>query len=66
MSNGKVIDITFDEKGNPTIETSGFSGGECLQATLAVEAALGAKTSDRKKQEFHNVAGQAQRQRAGR
>ena len=42
----KTITVTFND-GKATIETSGFVGKECLAATLALEQALGATTSDR-------------------
>lgn len=42
----KTITVTFDA-GKATIETSGFVGKECLAATMALEKALGATTSDR-------------------
>jgi len=41
----KTITVTFAD-GKATIQTSGFAGKECLAATLALEQALGAKTSD--------------------
>lgn len=62
----KTIDITFDAKGNPRIETSGFQGGECLQATLAVERALGSKVSDTKKAEHNQMPQAGTRLKAGR
>lgn len=49
----KTIDVNIDPNGNPTIETSGFSGGECATETAALEKALGAKTKDTKTPEFY-------------
>jgi hypothetical protein len=48
----KQIDVLIDESGNPTIETSGFTGGECAAETAALEKALGAKTRDTKTPEY--------------
>lgn len=48
----KTITVTFD-KGEATVETKGFTGGDCLKATLELEDALGGKTADRKTAEFH-------------
>jgi hypothetical protein len=48
----KQIDVIIDETGNPTIHTSGFTGGECAKETAALEKALGAKTKDTKTPEF--------------
>lgn len=42
----KTIQITISPKGETKIETSGFSGSSCQDATRALEAALGAKTSE--------------------
>ena len=48
----KTIDVIIDDKGNPTIETSGFTGGECATETAALERALGAKVKDTKTPEY--------------
>lgn len=58
----KQIEVTFDENGDPKVETSGFKGGECLKATADLEAALGNKVKDTKKAEFQQL-GQQQQQR---
>jgi hypothetical protein len=42
----KTIQITISPKGETKIETQGFTGSSCQDATRALEAALGAKTSD--------------------
>lgn len=36
----KTITISFDESGNPTIETSGFEGKSCKTETDALERFL--------------------------
>ena len=41
----KEIIVTISN-GQAEVRTSGFAGAECLKATLAIEKALGAKTSD--------------------
>ena len=38
----KSINVTFDNDGNSTIETTGFTGTACLKETAALEQALGA------------------------
>ncbi len=48
----KRIEVLIDETGNPTIQTSGFTGGECARETAALEKALGAKTKDTKTPEW--------------
>jgi hypothetical protein len=42
----KTIQITISPKGETKIETTGFSGSSCQDATRALEAALGATTSE--------------------
>ena len=43
----KTIEITVDAQGRVTVETRGFAGGSCREASRFVEEALGARTSDR-------------------
>jgi hypothetical protein len=52
----RVIEVTVSPKGETTIQTRGFSGGECLQASKFLEQALGASTADRKTPEFFQSA----------
>lgn len=42
----KSINVTFDNDGNSTIETTGFTGTACLKETAALEQALGNKTKN--------------------
>jgi hypothetical protein len=42
----KTIEIVVSPKGESKIETKGFSGAGCQEATRAMEQALGAKTSE--------------------
>jgi hypothetical protein len=46
------IEITIDTKGNSQVETKGFSGSECLEASKFVEQALGKQTGTRTTAEF--------------
>ncbi len=43
----KIIEIIVDRDGHTTVETKGFTGSECRQASRFVEEALGVITSDR-------------------
>lgn len=51
----KVIEVDVDEKGNVKTEASGFSGKECLKATLDIEQALGVVSKRTTKAEMHQV-----------
>jgi hypothetical protein len=60
----KTIKITVDPKGQTKIETKGFSGGECREASRFVEQALGTRSAETLTAEFHQgqQAGQELRQ----
>jgi len=49
----KVIEIIVSPKGETTVQTSGFVGGECREASKFVEQALGQRTGERLTGEFH-------------
>ena len=58
----KRIEITVDSKGESTVETKGFAGSECIEASKFVEAALGKQTAQRTTPEFfHATTSQVQR-----
>ena len=42
----KIIEIVVSPKGEVKLETKGFSGSGCQEATRALEAALGTKTDE--------------------
>lgn len=55
--------ITVDIKdGKSVIETKGFSGKACVDATAELERAMGAVETERKTPEFHTKHQQAQSQ----
>ena len=49
----KTIEITVDSKGQTRVETRGFSGGECREASRFIERALGRPTDEKLTAEFH-------------
>ena len=49
----KTIEITVDPKGRAKVETKGFTGGECREASRFVEEALGARASERPTAEYY-------------
>ena len=51
--NLKTVTVTVDENGTAQVETDGFTGAECLEATKELERSLGLKTSDRKTSEYN-------------
>jgi hypothetical protein len=56
----KTIEITVDPRGQAKVETKGFSGGECREASRFVEQALGTRSAETLTAEFHQ--GQQARQ----
>ena len=51
----KTIEITVDRDGRVTVETRGFAGGSCREASRFVEEALGARSSERLTAEFYRA-----------
>jgi hypothetical protein len=49
----RIIEITVDTKGQSKVETRGFTGGECREASKFIEQALGRSTSETLTAEFH-------------
>ena len=49
----KTIEITIDKAGNTKVETKGFEGSSCREASRFVEVALGRRTAEQLKPEFH-------------
>ncbi len=60
----KTIEITVSPGGQTKVETRGFTGGECREASRFVEQALGRRTAETLTAEFHQgqQAGQELRQ----
>jgi hypothetical protein len=49
----KTIEITIGPKGETTVQTKGFSGPECRDASRFVEQALGQRTAEQLTGEFY-------------
>ncbi len=49
----KTIEITVDTKGQSRVETRGFTGGECRDASKFIEQALGQRTDEKLTSEFY-------------
>jgi hypothetical protein len=47
--------ITISPTGETIVETSGYRGKGCVEATKQLEKALGIVSSDRKTSEFHQA-----------
>ena len=49
----KIIEVTVSPKGETTIQTKGFTGEQCRDATRSLEAALGLRTREQLTGEYH-------------
>jgi hypothetical protein len=49
----RIIEITIDTKGQSKVETRGFTGGECREASKFIEQALGQRTDEKLTTEFY-------------
>jgi Protein of unknown function (DUF2997) len=52
----QIIEVTVSPKGETTVQTKGFAGGTCIQASKWLEQALGITTADSKTAEFYEPA----------
>ncbi len=60
----KTIEIIVTAKGETSVQTKGFTGSSCRDASKFIEQALGQKTSETLTAEFHQTAAVEQRQTA--
>jgi len=52
----KTIEIVIAPNGQSTVETKGFVGSECRDASRFIEQAIGQQTHEIRKSEFHQTA----------
>ena len=51
----KVIEIIVSPKGETSVQTKGFAGGTCREASKFIEESLGERTGERLTAEFHQT-----------
>jgi hypothetical protein len=56
----KIIEIIVSPQGETSIQTKGFAGSECRQASEFIEKALGQRTGEQLTAEFHQQVVQQQ------
>ncbi len=49
----RIIEVIVSPTGETTVQTKGYAGADCLQASLFLEQALGVKTGDKPTPEFY-------------
>jgi len=52
----KIIEIVVDRAGHATVQTKGFVGSSCQEASRFIEQALGNKIAEQRTTEFYRVA----------
>ena len=56
----RTIEIVVSPNGQTQVQTKGFVGSECRQASQFIEQALGTRTQEQLTAEFHQQADQQQ------
>ena len=49
----RIIEVVISPQGETTIQTKGFAGSDCLQASKFLEDALGVNVAEHKTGEFY-------------
>jgi hypothetical protein len=52
----RVVEILVDPQGNTRVQTRGFAGPSCREASRSLEEALGRRSAERLTTEFHQPA----------
>lgn len=59
----RIIEVLISPQGETTVQTKGYSGGDCLQASKFLEQALGVVSRETKTAEFFSQAAAEQQLR---
>jgi Protein of unknown function (DUF2997) len=51
----RVIEVNVSPAGETTVQTKGYGGADCLQASKFIEQALGMTTTDQKTAEYYQA-----------
>jgi hypothetical protein len=51
----RIIEVTVSPTGETTVQTRGYVGADCLQASKFLEQALGVVATDHKTAEFYQA-----------
>ena len=53
QTTSKTIEVVVQSDGQSSVETKGFAGAECVEASRFLEAALGARQDEKRTVEFY-------------
>jgi DUF2997 family protein len=56
----RIIEVTVSPKGETTVQTKGYAGADCVEASKWLEKALGVNVSDQRTAEFYQTTAQVQ------
>jgi hypothetical protein len=59
----KIIEVTVSPAGETTVQTNGYAGPDCLQASQFLEQSLGVPSRDRTTSEFYETVTEQQQVR---
>ncbi len=51
----RVIEVVVSPTGETTVQTKGYAGGDCLQASNFLEQSLGVVAAERRTDEFYET-----------
>jgi len=54
--NSRVIEVTVSPSGQTTVQTKGYAGSDCQQASKFLEQSLGISLTETKTAEFYQAA----------
>ncbi len=57
----RVIEVTVSPQGEVTVQTKGYAGAGCVEASRSLEQALGARTTETMTAEFYQATTAEQR-----
>lgn len=58
----RVIEVTVSPKGETSIQTKGYSGADCLQASKFLEQALGVTINNKHTAEYYQTSTSTQQE----
>ena len=61
----KTIEIVVSPRGETVLQTKGFAGSACREASRFLERALGQRLAERPTAEFHQAAAERERNAQG-
>ena len=61
----KTIEVVVSSQGEVSVQTKGFTGSSCRDASQFIEQALGQRTAEQLTAEFHQAQTQQQNLREG-